>query len=148
MLLTAFQGCSSMEINWNKYVGIPFVEKGRDFSGLDCWGLIRLVYMEQLGIVLPVFDEYTLEDKQVVDSLISGNMDPWKEVPEGEEQVGDGLLMELIRRPHIAVVVSPASGLMLHTERVYGARIQDYRSSEYRNRLRGFYRYVGCNRYI
>lgn len=44
------------------YLKIPFQHKGRDFSGSDCFGLIRLFYAKELGIELQDYTEDYPED--------------------------------------------------------------------------------------
>ena len=41
------------------YLYIPFVSKGREYSGLDDWGLCRLVMAEQFGLAIPSFKNDT-----------------------------------------------------------------------------------------
>lgn len=127
-------------MNFEPYLFIPFKEKGRDWSGCDCWGLVRLVYKEQLDIELPEFNGYkTLKDREVIDQMIEGNIGHWIEIPAGEEQIGDGVLMRLLGRPHMGVVCRVNH--VLHTNES-GATTEDYTRPNLRNRVIGFRRYV------
>ena len=37
----------------NRYIGVPYVFGGRDMNGLDCYGLVKLIYLNHYGHVLP-----------------------------------------------------------------------------------------------
>ena len=39
------------------FVGLPFVEHGRNRRGADCWGLGVVLYREVAGIALPAYAE-------------------------------------------------------------------------------------------
>lgn len=43
---------------YSKYIGIPYVIRGRTIKGLDCWGLPILLYRELFGVELLDFDNY------------------------------------------------------------------------------------------
>ena len=45
------------KIDYTKYFRIPFKEKGRDFNGVDCYGLVFLFLKEEFGIVMPDYLE-------------------------------------------------------------------------------------------
>jgi len=36
-----------------KYLNIPYLHEGRDWSALDCYGLVRLFYITEFGFELP-----------------------------------------------------------------------------------------------
>lgn len=46
----------------NRYINIPYLNKGRGFEGADCWGLVRLVYEHELGIQLPSYGEVSSDN--------------------------------------------------------------------------------------
>ncbi|HSW39595.1 MAG TPA: NlpC/P60 family protein, partial [Acidobacteriota bacterium] len=53
----------------NDLIGVPFVDDGRDLSGLDCWGLVMLV-LARMGKQIPDYRvrcDATDEISQLVD---------------------------------------------------------------------------------
>lgn len=55
-------------IEFFEYIGILFVVGGWDWCGCDCWGLLRFIYKECLGVDLLVYIgyDYLLGDDVVV----------------------------------------------------------------------------------
>lgn len=126
--------------DFEKYVGIPWLDGGRTRAGADCWGLFRLVYAELLGVELPSYAEgYTTAlDRIVIRRLVDGKPDYWVQVDEPEP--GDGAVFRVVGRPHIGVVAG--NGYVLHIEKGIGAVMERYTSMRIANMLDGFYRYT------
>jgi cell wall-associated NlpC family hydrolase len=122
------------------YVGIPFRERGRDRSGCDCWGLVRLVLAERFALELPSLDGYTsVRDRERIGALIEDDLPAWIEVT-GLERAGDVVLLAIAGRPlHVGLVVAPAT--MLHIERGIAACLERYDRLPWCRRVPGVYRH-------
>lgn len=130
---------------FDRFVGIPYADKGRDAAGVDCWGLVCLVFAELRGIELPSYAEryVTGADRRAIAGLVAGELDPWAPVAPGDAQPFDGVLMREGRFPrHIGLVVG--AGRMLHVQPGGTSQIERYGSGAIRPRICGFYRYRGA----
>lgn len=126
--------------NWvPRYVGLPFAEYGRDRSGVDCWGLCRLVYREIKHIELPSF-ETGYEDFNDCEGIVDlqerqARAGAWSQVDAGEEQTFDLVQMRRAARAksggfvwaplHVGLVVAP--GWMIHVSREHDSVLANYR---------------------
>jgi probable lipoprotein NlpC len=133
------------------FVGIPYADKGRNRSGVDCWGLIRLALLETFGVVLPSYaDDYTTADDgdSVSAAVGQGLADGWHrvEVP----QCGDLIVLRIAGRPwHCALAVTPR--LFLHAPskdragRPILSCIDRLDSPMWARRISGIYRHIGVD---
>jgi len=124
------------------YVGIPFVDGGRDRSGADCYGIAVLVYDDLLRIPLPSYSGayVTATDRQACASLIDRGKSIWREITPGFEKAFDAVLMTeggIVR--HIGIVAYP--GYVLHTMPGRDSVIEPYRFGPLRLKIAGFYRH-------
>uniref|UniRef100_A0A6H1ZJZ9 Putative tail protein n=1 Tax=viral metagenome TaxID=1070528 RepID=A0A6H1ZJZ9_9ZZZZ len=44
-------------MNFSKYINLLYKNLGRDFNGVDCFGLLYLIFREERNIVLPDYTE-------------------------------------------------------------------------------------------
>lgn len=125
------------EIQTEKYIGIPYVVNGRDFDGIDCYGLVRLVYKEELGIDLPSFAEEGINPERTQE-LISQYKEGWE--PTENIQAGDVVIFRVMGvDAHIAIAVS--STHFLHARQGYNSAIESFDSPKWKTRLVGSYKY-------
>lgn len=137
---------------WNYYVGLKFKDHGRDESGVDCYGLVRLVLLDECNIALPMMShgykhvkDYDAMEQMISDS--SADSDTWLPVLKGQEQPFDVVVAMMNGYPvHIAIVAK--KNHLLHIQRGFNATIEDYRRGEWRlpGKIVGIYRHKDlCN---
>lgn len=130
---------------FDRYVGIPYLARGRDLNGIDCWGLVRLVFAEQLNIDLPSMDEsyVSVADARAIAGLIEGKLPSWGLVKRSHERPFDVALMRVGREVcHIGLVVG--AGLVLHAEQSRMSIVERMTSPRLSHRIVGFYRYISA----
>ncbi len=125
------------------YIGIPFKTGGTTREGCDCVGLVRMVWRERFGRDLPDYDGAHWSAEIEASSLREAAerySRLFRRIEAGEERLGDGILIRMRGHPlHLAMVVTP--GWMLHVETETDSCLTEYRTSAWRNRLLGFYRF-------
>lgn len=88
----------------NSYIGIPYLNRGRDREGVDCWGLVQLWHKEQLGVTVPdyLWAYTSAEDHGSVANAINENKVNWLKVSEPE--YGDVLVFRIMGYPiHVGI---------------------------------------------
>lgn len=126
---------------FDRYIGIPYLDRGRTIAGCDCYGLLRLVLLELRGRELPSFVEAyaTAADRAALARLITAEMAPWQQIAFGQERPFDGVLMRAGRLlSHVGIVVEP--GRLLHVSEGEDSRIERYRAPPLSHRVVSFYR--------
>lgn len=121
------------------YVGISHLDGGLDRDGIDCYGLVRLAYMEQLGIELPTYAAQ-LQGSAAIAEEIARQKEHWLQVEFARPF--DVLLLRMRgEEKHLALVTIP--GEMLHSLRGVGVVRERYDTGKWRHRVEGIYRYSG-----
>src|SRR5262249_24720458 len=128
------------------YVGLPFRSLGRDRAGVDCWGLVHLIYREVLRLEVPSYSEdyVTAYDCNEIGELVGRETycSKWKPIPFGEECVGDVILIRLNGHPsHTGIVIGGRR--FLHAREGSNSCIERYDDVRWVRRVLGFYRYAG-----
>jgi cell wall-associated NlpC family hydrolase len=131
------------------YVGVPFVERGYDFCGCHCWGLVWLVYRIEHGIDLARDDTVTASDIATFARAVdrSKALPPWQPV-DGPRKTYDVVLMAAIERSndrlyrraaHVGIAVG--SDRVLHVEKGADAVCVPVDDHSIRNRVLQSYRH-------
>lgn len=123
----------------DRAISVPYLDKGRDYVGWDCWGLIACAFRDVLGVELPSWaDAYTTAaDREEVARLIDGGKSDWSEVAEPRD-LDVALLRDGRTASHVGLIVG---GRLLHSRA--GADTVLEPLLRWRPRLVGLYRHRG-----
>lgn len=130
-------------MHWtDTYNGLPYRIDGRDRKGVDCWGLVCLVYRERLGILL--------DEKRGVHAAAGEDLRRIAEAAEAESRrwiqvevprVYDVVLLRVGLLPcHAGLCIG--RGLMLHCLEGVNSTVESYLGLRWKRRVVGFYRHV------
>lgn len=124
-----------------KYISIPFEERGRSHNGVDCWGLIFLVYRDILKIELPTYLEgyENLEDRKEISNIMSNDKHIlWEEVET--PKLYDVCLFNMVRVPmHVGLCLDKIS--FMHSFKGNEVCIEKFNNIKWNKRIVGFYRH-------
>ncbi|MFZ1682102.1 MAG: NlpC/P60 family protein [Rhizobiaceae bacterium] len=130
------------------YVGIPWRDCGRTADGADCWGLARLIYLGEAGIVLPEHAEISSKNLREISRTIDTEAggETWRRIPHGGVlRVLDLVVMTAPghRTPiHVGVYgVLGGRGQVLHTEIETDAAWTRFDHPSLAGRVLGFWRH-------
>lgn len=126
--------------DFSRYIGIPFKDHGRSRQGLDCWGLIRLIYNQELDIVLPDYSKEYVDatDRHHIPLLVYEQRKRWKSVKAPEEY--DVILININKQPlHVGCMINARQ--FIHVMRGRHTTVDVVTNYEWKPRIDSFYRY-------
>jgi cell wall-associated NlpC family hydrolase len=130
-------------MTWTRnYVGLPFLRNGRNRDGLDCWGLVHLVYREVLGVNLPFFNDVFADNKAETYIRIGHIMREQREFwsnPSTQKPFDIVHLRTGRHAFHVGIAVDEHQ--FLHVDEGVDSVIESFRCPLWRNRLDWIYRY-------
>jgi hypothetical protein len=118
-------------VSWiSRYLPIPFVERGRSFSGCDCRGLNLLILEHETGVRVPepedLYRGTTRRDLVDMAAHMRAQAARWREIPavDGGYPMFATLLFAVARQPtHMAT--SLGGRAFIHTQAGYGVTTGD-----------------------
>lgn len=123
-----------------QYVGVPFQDQGESWDGADCYGILRLIYSQDLGIEIPSFKASCYNTKAIFMDYLRQVSQFWErvETPQPYDVVAmahDPAHPKVVQ--HFGIYVG--CGKILHTLEHIGAHLTTVEELNYF--IKGYYRW-------
>ena len=125
-------------------IGIPFLDRGRDRNGCDCWGL-ALLAMRHFGKDVPDFD-VSCFDTPSIHAIYDGERARWAWQKVSIPEQGDLAVMCLDPRfpemvQHVGVYIG--AGRVLHTMKKRESHLIKTDDPYWNRKIVGWFRWAG-----
>jgi cell wall-associated NlpC family hydrolase len=139
----------TVRLDWpSRYIGVPYAERGFDFDGCNCWGLVHLVLKTECGIETPTYGEISALDLLRSARAFRDGRDEqtWLPVMRAALQPFDGVMMRSMTdsgsrvENHVGIIAPTSNGLrILHIWETTEACLM--KLDDQRAKIVGFYRH-------
>lgn len=132
----------------NDFIGIPYAEHGRDYTGADCWGMVFLYYRDVLNTPVPSY-EVEMSSREfrpkAISPLVMAERDAnWTQTQTPKQ--GDVVVMRNgMHEGHVGIYLD--GGLLLHSDGEVNSGyscIERLDGPAIRNRIVGYFRLAQC----
>lgn len=98
-----------------QYIGFPYLEGGRGAGGVDCWGLLCLVYAQEFHTILPLIPGVTANNVALFNTMLQRQvLREWVEV----DMPSDGCAVAMSQKQaihHVGLWVDADGGKVIHS---------------------------------
>ena len=126
-----------------RFIGLPYEDRGRDYTGADCWGVAYLVHRDVFGCAdFPrLSDDYrSINDTAGVHEAFVANAERFERIDTPDRAEGDIVMFRLQGLAvHCGVVVD--GNRMIHSLPGHECVIERYTGAKWVRRMEGLFRW-------